>query len=216
MTRLDHLVVAAATLEDGLRWAQERLGVVVPAGGAHARFGTHNRVLRLGAQTYLEIIAVDPAAPPPAGPRWFGLDDPGVRASLAVGPRLITWVAASDDVRRDAAASPLVHGTVERLQRGALEWLFVVPPDGASAEGGTMPSLIQWLSRPHPAQTMPDLGFGLVALRLAHPEPARLLQALAAIGFERGVVSVHQADVPALTAELSTPDAGRAYLCSSM
>jgi glyoxalase-like protein len=216
VTSLDHLVVAAATLDDGLRWAQERLGVVVPAGGRHERFATHNRVLRLSEATYLEIIAIDPAAAPPGRPRWFGLDEPALRAALAAGPKLITWVAASDDVHRAAAASPLVPATIERLRRGALEWLITVPPDGALAEGGTMPPLIEWLSRPHPASTMPDLGFGLVALRIGHPEPARLQRAFDAIGLVRGVVSVGHANVPGLTAELSLPQGGCAQVCSAM
>ncbi len=132
------------------------------------------------------------------------------------GTGLITWVAASDDIRRDATASPLVRGPVEPMCRGELEWLITVPPDGALAEGGTMPPLIEWRSRPHPASAMPDLGFGLAALRIGHPEPVRLLQAFDAIGLARGVVSVDDADVPGLTTELSTPQGGRAYLCSAM
>ncbi len=205
MTRLDHLVVAAATLDDGARWAQARLGVAVPAGGKHERFGTHNRVLRLGEACYLEILAVDPAAAAPDRPRWFGLDEPATRAELARGPRLIGWVAASDDIERDAAASPLVRGPIETARRGGLAWRITVPPDGALAEGGTVPTLIQWAGGVHPAAAMPDFGFRLVGLELGHPEPERLSSAFAAIGLAGGVVRVQRAPAPALLARIATP-----------
>ncbi|MEA2666555.1 MAG: hypothetical protein QOI11_3499 [Candidatus Eremiobacteraeota bacterium] len=205
MIVLDHLVVAAATLDEGARWARERLGADVPAGGKHERLGTHNRVLRLGDALYLEIIAVDPDAPPPGRPRWFELDEPALRAALARAPRLVTWVAASDDVRRDAAACPLVRGPVEPMRRGALEWLITLPPDGALGEGGTLPPLIQWLTRPHPAAGMPELGFGLETLELGHPEPERLRRALAALGLADERVRVRQAEAPELSARIATP-----------
>ena len=204
---LDHLVVAVATLDDGLRWGRAHLGVDIPLGGRHERFATHNRVLRLGAAAYLEIVAIDPAAPPPGRARWFGLDEPALRERLASGPRLITWVAASGDVRRAAAASPLGHGSVEPMRRGTLEWLIAIPPDGSLAEGGTLPPLIQWIGL-HPASALPDLGFRLAGLDLGHPEPERLLAAFAALGLADDVVHVHQAAAPSLSARIVTPQRG--------
>lgn len=204
VTVLDHLVVAAATLDDGLRWGREQLGVDIPLGGRHERFATHNRVLRLGDASYLEIIAIDPAAPSPDRPRWMGLDDPALRESLASGPKLIAWVAASDDIRRAATALPLASGPVEPVRRGTLEWLMTVPPDGSLAEGGTLPPLIQW-SGPRPASAMPDHGFRLAGLDLGHPEPERLLATLAAIGLADDTVRVHHADAPTLSARIVTP-----------
>ena len=59
--------------------------------------GTHNRLLACGSpgfpRTFLELIAIDPAAPPPGRGRWFGLDDPAVATAIAVAPRLVHWVA---------------------------------------------------------------------------------------------------------------------------
>ncbi|MGZ6164169.1 MAG: VOC family protein, partial [Myxococcaceae bacterium] len=55
MTALDHLVVAGETLDtSGL---DAVLGVALSGGGKHARMGTHNRLLRLGTDAYLELIA---------------------------------------------------------------------------------------------------------------------------------------------------------------
>ena len=85
--RLDHLVVAAASLEQGAAWCEATLGVVPGPGGVHATMGTHNRLLRIATEAfpdaYLEIIAIDPAAPAPGRPRWFGLDDPVLQIGRA-------------------------------------------------------------------------------------------------------------------------------------
>ena len=96
----DHLIVAATSLEQGVRWIADKLGVQPQSGGKHVTMGTHNALLRIGPRLYLEIIATDPAGVVPARPRWFDLDEPRMRATLAEGPALIHWVA-----RAFAAAS---------------------------------------------------------------------------------------------------------------
>jgi hypothetical protein len=50
LIELDHLVVAARALEDGVAWVEARLGVTMGAGGKHALMSTHNRVLNLGGR----------------------------------------------------------------------------------------------------------------------------------------------------------------------
>jgi catechol 2,3-dioxygenase-like lactoylglutathione lyase family enzyme len=70
----DHLVLAARDLDAGAAWLESLLGVKLAQGGKHARMGTHNRLLGLGDNFYLELIAIDPDAVAPGRPRWFGLD----------------------------------------------------------------------------------------------------------------------------------------------
>src|SRR5204862_2458991 len=91
-TELDHLAIAAHTLEQGLAHVRDALGVDMPYGGKHPRMGTHNHLLRLGERVYVEVIAIDPSAPAPSRPRWFQLDDPALQAELRVAPQLVTWV----------------------------------------------------------------------------------------------------------------------------
>ena len=96
MTELDHIAVIAPDLGTGVAWVREALGVEMPAGGKHPEMGTHNRLVGLGPDVYLEVIAVDPEAPRPPHRRWFGLDDhEEVERYWREGRRLgATWRAA--------------------------------------------------------------------------------------------------------------------------
>jgi len=117
---LDHLVVTSPTLEAGVKWLQEALGVAPQAGGDHQRMGTHNALVRLGGATYVEVIASNPAAPPPRRPRWFELDC----MTPAATPRLATWVARTDDIKSTVADCPSQFGAIEPMSRGPLNWLI--------------------------------------------------------------------------------------------
>ena len=73
--RVDHLVVAAASLDEGAAWCEATLGVVPGPGGEHPLMGTHNRLLRVATvdypRAYFEIIAVQPGRTPQLPRRWF-------------------------------------------------------------------------------------------------------------------------------------------------
>ena len=88
---VDHLVVAAHSLEQGADWCQRVLGVASRPGGKHGAMGTHNRLLALSSaaypRSYLEIIAIDPDAPAPSRPRWFGLDDAALQQRPPIARR---------------------------------------------------------------------------------------------------------------------------------
>ncbi len=175
----DHLVLATRNLDTGAAWLERHLGTTLAAGGKHARMGTHNRLLKLGAGFYLELIAIDPQVPPPARPRWFGLD----HLELPVDrPRLIHWVARSDDIARDISACG--DGTTEILdmERGDYRWRISVPRDGSLPGDGLLPTLIQWDVALHPADRLPDAGCALMKLEAFHPRPEEIRGRLAALG----------------------------------
>src|SRR4051794_9510111 len=96
--RFDHLVVAAASLDQGAAWVEARLGVAMSPGGRHEAMGTHNRLLSLGPGRFLEVIAIDPDGKTPSRPRWFDLDAPAMQERLARSPALVHWVARTDDI----------------------------------------------------------------------------------------------------------------------
>lgn len=180
--RLDHLVVAASSLDAGAAYVKARLGREMEPGGRHARMGTHNRLLSLGPGCYLEVIAIDPEAPAPGRARWFGLDGPEVAPLLAAGPRLLTWVAATEDLDAAVARSPWDHGAIETMSRGDLHWRITIPGDGALRQGGLVPTLIEWPAGVHPSARLNDVGVRLLGLELADPEPGPLRSGLEALG----------------------------------
>ena len=135
---LDHLALAAETLEAGVAYAEAALGLPLAGGGAHALMGTHNRLLGLG-DLYFEVIAIDPAAPKPPHARWFDLD------RFRGSPRLTNWIC-----RADLATAPPEAGRIFDVARGDLRWRMAVPETGALPFGGTYPALIQWLGDLHP------------------------------------------------------------------
>lgn len=204
--QLDHLLIAAATLDAGVAHVRETLGVTVPFGGKHPLMGTHNCLVRLGPDCFLEIIAVDHEAPKPGRLRWFGLDDMDISASIAERPRLHTWVCRTDNIAGAASASPMPTGPVEEGRRGDLIWQITIPKDGSMPEGGLFPTLIQWsahLGADGPAPLMADLRCELESLIISHPEPTRLRAALAAIGAD-GLALVEKGS-GGLSARVRTP-----------
>ncbi len=75
MLKLDHLTVIAPTLTEGIAHIRSCIDLDVPFGQRHGYMGTHNHLLQLGEQVYLEIVALDPDGERPPRARWFGLDD---------------------------------------------------------------------------------------------------------------------------------------------
>ena len=201
---LDHLVVAAATLEQGEDYVETRLGARPLRGGRHVAMGTHNSLLKLGEKTYLEVIAIDPEAVAPGRARWFALDTAALRAEVQEAPRLIHWVARTDDIVAACRACPVECGEVQAMARGAFEWRITIPADGHLPGGGVLPTLIEWADERHPADTMPNAGIRLVALAGAHPEPALIRSALAALSLA-DAIKVTFAATPRLAAMLQTP-----------
>ena len=138
---LDHLVVAAATLEQGDDYVESRIGVRPQRGGKHVAMGTHNSVLRIGQGVYLEVIAIDPEAIAPKHPRFFELDRPVMQATLRASPRLIHWVARCTDIDALRRASPVDPGPVHPMSRDGLRWSYTIPVHGHPPGAGVLPTL---------------------------------------------------------------------------
>jgi hypothetical protein len=200
---LDHLVVAADTLANGEDYLESVLGVRPQRGGKHAAMGTHNSLLKLGERCYLELIAIDPDTAAPLRPRWFDLDRPAIRALLAQQPRLIHWVARTDDIEAARLVSPIDPGPVHAMSRGDFRWRITIPDDGARPGAGVLPTLIQWQNARHPADDMTDAGVRLAALAASHPEPGAMRAVLAALGLSETLKVTFDA-APRLAAMLGT------------
>jgi hypothetical protein len=165
--------------------------------------GTHNSLLKLGKKAYLEVIAIDPDGVAPDRARWFGLDTTAIRSAVHGAPRLIHWVVRTDDIFAARRACPVDCGEVHAMARGAFEWRITIPADGHLPGGGVLPTLIQWADERHPADAMPDANVRLLALAGAHPEPAVIRSALAALSLA-DTLKVTFAVTPRLATMLQT------------
>jgi hypothetical protein len=193
---IDHLVIAAPTLDAGVRWCEQTLGISPGAGGEHTLMGTHNRLTLIASptfpQAYLEIIAINPKATPTKArtqARWFGFDEAAVHDRLqAHGPQLVHWVArvpnladalaqctgAGVDIGKPVPASRMTAS-------GLLSWSIAIRPDGHLSHGAVMPTLISWGPQ-HPSATMASRGIHLKAFTCSHPQAATLNALWQALG----------------------------------
>jgi hypothetical protein len=176
--------------------------------------GTHNLLLDLSApqheQVYLELIAIDPDAPAPARPRWFGMDEPALQALVAEAPQLVAWVGRSPQVDMHRwglitvglQTGPIVPCSRTRADASVLRWQIVVRDDGQRLLGGALPVLIQWQGE-HPCERLPASGVTLeqLAVRGLPPRAVDVMRL-------RGVHRPTDAG-PALTLSLKTPQGQR-------
>lgn len=222
--QVDHLVVVAASLAQGVAWCEETLGITPGPGGEHPLMGTHNRLFSVASpaypRSYFEIIAIQPDVTPlrPAGThRWFDMDDPLQRARVSRhGPQLVHFVASVPGVVsavKALAAQGLDRGPALEASRqtanGLLKWRITVRDDGQRLFYGGLPTLIQWgdvgedpATARHPLDTMAPSGVTLQLLQVSHPQHEKLQAAHAAIGLA-GVTVMPGA--PSIVATLQTP-----------
>ena len=215
-SHIDHLVVAAASLSEGVQWCEKTLGITPGPGGEHPLMGTHNRLFLIASPTfplaYLEIIAIHSGAScarPVGAKRWFDLDDPELQAQLTQsGPRLIHFVART--ARADSAVGALARLGLDRGEvlaasrptaQGLLSWKITVRQDGQRLFYGALPTLIEW-GPVHPAQGMPASSVVLQSVSARHPRADALRAGHEAIGLANVEVTPGS---PKLIATLQTP-----------
>ena len=201
---LDHLLIGAPTLEEGVAWLEERTCVRAVKGGAHPGLGTWNALASLGPAQYVEIIAPDPGQP--------GVDTfyvPGLREFKE--PRIATWAARTDEpTSRFTKALP--HGFVcEPPRRGSrvrpdgtrLAWSLAFSQHAVRGNfEGALPFFIEWeAGSPHPGVSAPS-GLRLLSMSIGHPSHAELNEALRSLGLED---VAREEGTPSIRVELDTP-----------
>lgn len=167
MLIFDHIAVAGETLEAAQAHVEAALGVPLQAGGVHQVFSTHNALLGLEEDLYLEAIAVDPGAVRPARARWFDLD------RFSGGPRLTNWICRTEDIDSVVARLPGV-GEPVALARGDLRWRMAVPETGILPFDNLCPAVIQWDVDMRPPARLDRQGVRLTGLTVSHPEAGAL------------------------------------------
>lgn len=189
--KLDHLVIGAANIGEGVAWMKDQTGLDLPPGGEHVMMSTHNHLTRLTAAgqvdaAYFEVIAPNPDMQRPDHARWFSFDDPAHLASLHMSPKPVAWVVAVDDLAGLLTGLPeelsAILGRPVQMHRGDLTWKFCLREDGLLPDGGLLPVLIEWPGGIGPADKIMDQGLAVTAITLDHPAPDALKESLQAIG----------------------------------
>jgi hypothetical protein len=187
-------------LEAGIADLQERLGAAPLHGGRHKLLGTWNAILPLEGGSYLELIAADPEAPEPAGPRPFGIDD-------LDGPRLVTWAVRTTGLdaavarARERGFDPgaIVPVTRETPDGERLEWRLTIRHEPAAS--GLVPFLIDWGAAPHPSGAAPPR-CRITDFDSVHPDPDTVGTMLDALDV---CLAVGRGDAASLRATLAGP-----------
>lgn len=197
--KIDHLVVAADTLEQGIAYIEQQFSVKVPLGGVHPLMGTHNCLMQAGDNMFFEIIAINPQSLVDDAlrikhPRWFSLDDPLLRAQLKQSPKLLTWLVNTQQFEETKKQGIYRQTAAHLLSRNNLSWHFALPLDGSLLANGILPYLLQWQG-PNPAQTMPNKGCALEEITIYHPQPQWIKDQLDIIGASH-LVSINALQEP--------------------
>jgi hypothetical protein len=165
-------LIATPDLETGRDYAENLFGERPVIGGSHPGQGSRNALLGLEDDTYIEIIAPDPAQPS---------DLPLSRFLAALeAPAFAWWCARCDelDALRDILlAAGLDAGHIEPWSRQVpdgppLRWRLLMPDERRL--GAALPFFISWddMER-HPARHLPVVG-RLSQFSIEHPQAAVL------------------------------------------
>ena len=173
-SRIDHVVIGATNLIAGTNYLETKLNTKLSPGGKHKVMSTHNKLLKLQSNMYLEVIANNPNADAPSRPRWFSLDESNIKEKIKNTPRALCWVlevANLEDTVKKCGYNP---GEILQLSRDYLTWKVTIPSDGKLLENGVLPILIEWSTDQHPSKKLNNSNISLNKLALFHPEPNKI------------------------------------------
>lgn len=182
---LDHFVVAIDDLDAGISAFESLTGVRPVYGGAHPTLGTHNALVSLGRDQYLEILA-----PRPDASLHPMVQEVGEHETLTP----ILWALATDDLVElhrvisaagFAADEPSPSSRVTE-EGETLSWSMFMMGDERPANA---PFFIQWDPAPrHPLASSPT-GCSLMSFTIASLERDGLQRLLTTVGFTASVVT---------------------------
>ena len=173
-SRIDHIVIGAAGLVSGTNILETKLCTKFSPGGEHQIMGTHNKLLKLQSDIYLEVIANNPNVSNPSHPRWFSLDDEKTKEKIQSSPRPLCWVLAVDNIEKTVKKCGYNPGEILQMSRGELTWKITVPSNGVLVENGVLPALIEWPNDQHPSKKLSTSKVSINKLSLFHPEPYKI------------------------------------------
>ena len=173
-SRIDHIVIGAANLISGTTILETKLSAKFSPGGEHQIMGTHNKLLKLQSDIYLEVIANNPNVDKLSRPRWFSLDEARTKEKIQHSPRALCWILEVDNIENTVKKCGYNPGEILQISRGELTWKITVPSNGGLADHGVLPTLIEWASDQHPSKKLTNSKISLNKISLFHPEPNKI------------------------------------------
>lgn len=177
MLHLDHILYAVPNLQKGIADFEKLTGVRPAYGGKHPKLGTHNALVSLGEEIYLELIAPDPDRGIPFENMIFDI-------GKINAPKIITWAARSTDINELGAKIQIlgIEDGKRITEDGAvLKWKTARMTEFTD-HSGIVPFVIQWVSAPHPASTAPR-GCELLQFSAEHPSPDKFSKLSSELSF---------------------------------
>ena len=171
---IDHFVIGTSNLISGTRILENILKSRFSSGGEHKIMATHNNLLKLQSNFYLEIIANNQKADTPSRRRWFSLDEKIIKEKIYKSPRLLCWVLKVDNIEEAVKKCGYYPGEIIELSRDDLEWKVTIPFNGKLIENGVLPILIEWKNNKHPTKKLSKSKVSIYKLSLFHPEPKKI------------------------------------------
>jgi len=151
---LDHLVYCVMDLEDAILEIFKKTGIRAAEGGRHLNQGTKNALIKLGEQSYLELLAIDSENKNITRSRWMGID-------LIRAPKITRWAIHSQNLEEDSAVlkrcddrmGEIIIGAREKESGSSLRWKMTKPLSTPEVE--LIPFMIDWsLSESHPSNDL--------------------------------------------------------------
>lgn len=154
---VDHIVIGAPSLTEGIEYVGDLLRVDPQIGGRHLTKGTCNALVNLGNRCYLEILAPDLENREYKGPRWMGID-------TVTQPTIIRWALSSKDLHKDLSLLSGYKQQLSQSEQGSrftssgnkLTWQMSIPAMSPLVE--LAPFLTDWSgSKVHPCDNLPKV-----------------------------------------------------------
>lgn len=188
MRRIDHIAYAVPNLEKSCKDLEEKLGCKVVIGGRHLNNGTHNALINLGNEIYLELLAIDEENKEIKSPRWMGVD-------IITEPRVTRWAIKSDNLGAELATlkeyneglAQSFEGSRKKQDGSTLKWHMALPLPSPEIE--LAPFAVDWKDSIHPTKSLPD-ECELLSIEFKHPNPAKVNELFSKLNIEH---KAHQA-----------------------
>jgi len=200
LTILDHIVYCCKDLQAGMRLIHDLTGVRPIYGGRHLTKGTHNALIKIGAQSYLEILAPDPENKDVDPLRWMGID-------LIEEPVITRWAINSDNISLQAKTLQDYRPDYGSVQEGSralsdgstLRWALTDPLGQPAVE--VVPFLLDWKDSIHPTVHL-NQECTIIDISLYHPDPSKISPILSQLDLD---MTIQKGTTESISITLETP-----------